>query len=532
MRYIIHTVIMTQIPPEASLNILGKENSVNFRHGNSSSVDNVLSIYEYESIRHLTDDWEHLQQRAMENMALADSFLGDKIHQEAYIAAAMYPLLNESTRIESLKYDSIITLIGDILPREEKGYVVGLCLDDSLIIETEKDLEIKEYPNKPNDWVDIYGPLASFDKIDNLIEETNLESVSIKAVSLLGDLKETAPADNETFEAINQAERLYAPICEIIGLDGLAMELRSRANILRLKHSGNYSLVEEAREILRQHGAPEDDSVSVLQFTEDTLRDIGIDNTGEYAVASSDEHETVVGHGYASLTEADSNRLYFRYVYRKKTAGSLAMKLYRQRKKNPDNLDPPMDLFGVTIIADDRAHIGKIARKISDSINESGDLTFKNSPSRTQSTVIRGGDDGYVDDIFEATGWDRSLTDHQKKPEGLEVTKVTFERNNVYIETQVLTEQERDRARKSPDIAHIIYKLEQQLNRKLKPQERERAGAIIENLHNQRFSMQRNELSASSRRRLFEWSTTNPSYPATMQTYGSEAMARAGLNKP
>ena len=45
-----------------------------------------------------------------------------------------------------------------------------------------------------------------------------------------------------------EAESFYAPLCEVMGFDGLAASLRSQAHIIRLKGQGEHDLIEEIRE--------------------------------------------------------------------------------------------------------------------------------------------------------------------------------------------------------------------------------------------------------------------------------------------
>lgn len=478
---------------------------------NGQSVDtltqNGLTVYQFcSSTETLRDEdssrLEQLRIQAESNIALMKAFLGDKVNDAVYAAATVYPLLREALTNDKITHDAVVGDLVRLAPADKRHYLRGLCLDANDIFDKEQSLHVDGAPETAEGWIDLQSSPLSFDDLDELANNVNLESLAITAIDILNRLNEAAPADEDTYRAIHISEKLYVPLCEIVGLDGLAMELRSRANILRLKHSGNYHFVQEAHQILGEHGFPQ--HMEAFEFAEAMLADIGIENIGEHAVSVTNDHNTIIGHGLAELLSDDEEPTIFRYVFRGKSIGSLAMKLFKQSDKGSAERGAPMDLFGVTLITDNRDPVGRIARTISDKIqdNTPGNLYFKNTPSRSQSTVIYG-DDEYKQAIFASTGWNPDTTDSAvREGSNLEVTKVTFVRGASYIEVQLLTEDERHRSRISSDNAHVIFKYERLSGKKMTPEERYRAGEIIARLHGRRDNMRIAMLSEQSEQKL------------------------------
>ena len=140
-----------------------------------------------------------------------------------------------------------------------------------------------------------------------------------------------------------EAESFYAPLCEVMGFDGLAASLRSQAHIIRLKGQGKRKLVEEIRE----------------QY--ETIRQVGVRNlvntifgTGEVVAKAVVGLRSEASCPNRSIHIGDFSAQNGKKVegkYRLKTVGSWAAKVHEARQN--DKLEyTPMDVLGLTVISD------------------------------------------------------------------------------------------------------------------------------------------------------------------------------------
>ena len=182
--------------------------------------------------------------------------------------------------------------------------------------------------------------------IDDLLRtghNVGLSTIFMESVNTLNKLNNTRYDTSEAYELAYKSEALLAPLCEIIGFDGVAMALRSKVACLQLRNTGRGHFVDLAKQILSELGvlsaaSPEETITAeernqnygtiVYRVLESVIGDI--DNGAGYSVelvlGGESGHDIVIGNGDII---ADLLRL----VFRLKSVGSLARGLVEQAEK-------------------------------------------------------------------------------------------------------------------------------------------------------------------------------------------------------
>ncbi|MCA9327430.1 hypothetical protein KDA14_02785 [Candidatus Saccharibacteria bacterium] len=315
-------------------------------------------------------------------------------------------------------------------------------------------------------------------------QEAELEAVIIKAAEKLDSL--FYPPDNEQslLRNLHDAESFYAPICEIIGQDGLASALRNQASIIRLQKSGHGAFVEKAQEIIASLGEKEE----VLHSVENLLGKLAVgevevdrafrDTTGHGITLGTAEIEIHGGEHGNSAREA-------RAIWRIKSVGSLAMKLlgdnkhlkgksYKEQKQGLQNAVLPADILGITIVAPNQNDLGRIYAKAAVDAYDDEELRLIGTANKSEPYYIKGSE-AFVRNMVGAI----ALEETNKNPDGsvkvtrdainipeeegkMEVAKFTIEYDGKPTEVQFVTTEMRLQTRVGL-AAHILYKLKEQL---------------------------------------------------------------------
>lgn len=332
------------------------------------------------------------------------------------------------------------------------------CNGDDILPEAVKMIS-EHYDGKiPSEVWRRVEPLLEFDPMRRFMKGVNLESLIIKSCELVDNMKyPSSKRESAWLQDVLEAESYYAPMMEVLGLDGLASMLRGEAHILRLEGQGRQDLIDRARKI-----------------NSDIMR-VGIQNIateilgGKSAILQS----AVGGMGGGSdrpvqlgefAVETGDGRL-MSGNYRLKTDGSLANKMNGKYDGKV-----PMDLLGLTVISKDlETSADDFASFIAERLPE-----FEAKPARGKEKAIyvRGGAK-YIEQIkFALTdrGVDHSICQFKEDEaelidirgyEDYRVSKVTFIANKdgveVPTEVQFVTKQERKRARLG-EVSHLIYK--------------------------------------------------------------------------
>ncbi len=333
-------------------------------------------------------------------------------------------------------------------------------------------------------------PIIDCDDMRRLLNNVNLESVIIKACELVDNLRyPSSERESALLQDVLEAESFYAPICEVVGLEGLGSYLMDRAKTIRLQKQGQGELIKKAEarladidraglaNVIRKALGKNKDQLTMVRVVEPDYEDrneLPV-QVGEFLFAADD----------SSLVSGN---------YRLKTVGSCADKYARYEGEDP------MDMVGLMVISDDeeksRRDFGNFCEYIQQRA-KNNELHLKPARGKRAAIYIQGSDH-YVDtmvaslndkdqalessDEFETSHCVESISDNRsymvkKQTEEdvgsngyaiMNVAKATFvlpledsseesKKINIPVEVQFLTKAERRRSRLG-DIAHIAYK--------------------------------------------------------------------------
>lgn len=311
------------------------------------------------------------------------------------------------------------------------------------------------------------------------ISRVNLESILIAASRTLVQLRDAQAKDNERqiLQLIHRTESYYAPVCEVIGYDGLAAVLRSEANIIRLQKAGLGDFVDKANELLGQA----DEKQTVHTKVQKLLGVItGAEFDTDFAFGDSSGHGMTLGIG---LLQREGDMELSRAVWRYKTVGSLAMKMARQntelwnvtpadRMVALEKIVLPADVIGITIISPDANSLASHFSHAAVEASKSTEIEFVTSPSREHSLHVKG-KESFTRLMVGALALN-GVTGERLVREATEVVIATvrspyqvakftckFAADGAPIEVQFLTEEQRLASRVGVG-AHVLHKLRKQ----------------------------------------------------------------------
>lgn len=410
------------------------------------------------------------------NTYIAD-FCNNYLTSQTYDAATLAPLMpttdtSETTVLRALQsyhevsrdcYEDQLVVFGlltdqPIIEGFWNEQVDALYLPDSEVhhaLTTTEPTEITE---------DLWGQMplgARAEDIMRLRTErgVNIESLLIKAAQTLEWLySDDATNDSVTFQKVNQARSLYVPFCEIIGFDGLAMALNSRCLELQLLFTGRGHYVELAQSFIDNMGSPD----AVAARTDRVLS----------AAFGISDHEEVLTHGATHgivIGEGLCTDESLRVVWRRKSLGSLALKLAELDDTEIAEGNFPMDIMGATVIVPDTAKVGSTFREMLERLKHDPRVTLVPSPKREFAVHVRGAQ-YYLNTIRQQLGFEsieemKQYVDVvESDPGGYQVTKLTFayqeygEPFPTLFEIQFNTESDRIQARVGTP-SHALHKL-------------------------------------------------------------------------
>ena len=317
-------------------------------------------------------------------------------------------------------------------------------------------------------------PFVDVEQMAEFLDKTNIEAVIIKACELLDNMRyPSSSRESAKLQDVLEAESFYAPLCEVMGFDGLAASLRSQAHIIRLKGQGEHDLVKEIREqyeTIRQVGVR--NLVNTIFGTEEVVAKAVV---GLRSEASCHNRPVHIGDFLAKNGKKVEGK------YRLKTVGSWAAKVHEARQN--DKLEyTPMDVLGLTVIS---GTVKDQARDFVEFLQRRIDMNpafqLKKANSKSSAIYVQGMVD-YVNAVrwemwqhgFDIGRCEFAIQDDESVKQcgqKYQVSKVTFLMDHpeldkgVPVEVQFVTKAERQRSR-TGEVAHIIYKYIRQLERK------------------------------------------------------------------
>ncbi len=444
---------------------------------------------------------EDLAAHAERTMKLVEEFAGLKLPPEAIHAVLLHDVVDrfhnrdsqkctpERRQAAGLVLADVFTNPGTGMTREQGAYVASLLADFILVEEASGRHRLKVANTIPENIREIITdryegsvpaeawrqiePFVDVEQMAEFLDKTNIEAVIIKACELLDNMcHPSSSRESAKLQDVLEAESFYAPLCEVMGFDGLAASLRSQAHIIRLKGQGKRKLVEEIREqyeTIRQVGVR--NLVNTIFGTEEVVTEAVVGPRSEESCPNRSIH---IGDFLAQNGKEVEGK------YRLKTVGSWAAKVHEARQNGKPEYTP-MDVLGLTVISDtveDQAHDFV---KFLERIDITPALHLKRAASKSSAICVHGTVD-YVTTVrqeMEQRGFDIGRCEFvvqddesvQRRGQKYQVSKVTFLMDHpeldkgVPVEVQFVTKAERQRSR-TGEVAHIIYKYIRQLERK------------------------------------------------------------------
>ncbi len=443
-----------------------------------------------------------LVEHAERTMKLVEEFAGLKLPPEAIHAVLLHDVVDrfhnrdsqkctpERRQAASLALADVFTNPKTGMTREQGAYVASLLAD---LIETEKAsgrhrLQVANtIPENIREIItDRYNgsvpaeawrqiePFVDVEQMAEFLDKTNIEAVIIKACELLDNMRyPSSSRESAKLQDVLEAESFYAPLCEVMGFDGLAASLRSQAHIIRLKGQGEHDLVKEIREqyeTIRQVGVR--NLVNTIFGTEEVKTEAVVGPRSEESCPNRSIH---IGDFLAKNGKKVEGK------YRLKTVGSWAAKVHEARQN--DKLEyTPMDVLGLTVIS---GTVKDQARDFVEFLQRRIDMNpafqLKKANSKSSAIYVQGTVD-YVNAVrwemwqhgFDIGRCEFAIQDDESVKQcgqKYQVSKVTFLMDHpeldkgVPVEVQFVTKAERQRSR-TGEVAHIIYKYIRQLERK------------------------------------------------------------------
>lgn len=316
-------------------------------------------------------------------------------------------------------------------------------------------------------------PFVDVEQMAEFLDKTNIEAVIIKACELLDNMRyPSSSRESAKLQDVLEAESFFAPLCEVMGFDGLAASLRSQAHIIRLKGQGKRKLIEEIREqyeTIRQVGVR--NLVNTIFGTEKVKTEAVVGPRSEESCPNRSIH---IGDFLAKNGKKVEGK------YRLKTVGSWAAKVHEARQNDKPEYTP-MDVLGLTVISDTVADQARdFVAFLQQRIDTTPAFQLKKANSKSSAIYVQG-----TVDYVNAVRWEmwqhgfdigrcefvvQDAESVQQRGQKYQVSKVTFLMdhpeldNGVPVEVQFVTKAERQRSR-TGEVAHIIYKYIRQLER-------------------------------------------------------------------
>ena len=443
-----------------------------------------------------------LMAHAERTMKLVEEFAGLKLPPEAIHAVLLHDVVDrfhnrdsqkctpERRQAAGLALADVFTNPGTGMTREQGSYVASLIADfiaveeasgrhrlqvANAIPESIREIITDRYEGSvpAEAWRQI-EPFVDVEQMAEFLDKTNIEAVIIKACELLDNMcHPSSSRESAKLQDVLEAESFYAPLCEVMGFDGLAASLRSQAHIIRLKGQGKRKLVEEIREqyeTIRQVGVR--NLVNTIFGTEEVKTEAVVGPRSEESCPNRSIH---IGDFLAKNGKKVEGK------YRLKTVGSWAAKVHEARQN--DKLEyTPMDVLGLTVIS---GTVKDQARDFVEFLQWRIDMNpafqLKKANSKSSAIYVQGTVD-YVNAVrwemwqhgFDIGRCEFAIQDDESVKQcgqKYQVSKVTFLMDHpeldkgVPVEVQFVTKAERQRSR-TGEVAHIIYKYIRQLERK------------------------------------------------------------------
>lgn len=317
-------------------------------------------------------------------------------------------------------------------------------------------------------------PAIDGDGLQALSKKVNIESLIIKAAEMLDNVKYPPKQDSQQLRNILEVESVYSPMLEALGYDAMAAEMASTCHIYRLYGQGQGDIVEKAAQTYQEYSR--EDPADIIQQA------LALEEKPEVkwiVNQTSDDIKSGINCRFAEL-EVDFHGMKRRFLFRQKSIGSMAKKLYR--KGDDYNL---LDVFGLQMIVDagdqtlnkmhhyemsneqiDRIH-GVQVEDLTDCFSEFAKVVLTNpkldlcSTNGYRKPIFVQGDEDFIAKVFSGLPSDMvseiGQEEDRRKSVPYRVAKMTTKLDGKPVEVQMITDLDRKLGR-TGETSHIAYK--------------------------------------------------------------------------
>ena len=443
-----------------------------YTRGRTALAENVLSVYAGSEEKR---DFMH----PVHVRDLMKDFLGGDVNPFLFDVALFHDVADRAQDMQLGKNarkalhnftqvlnDSDITffnsVLGDLTVVEEMAekYRSMVARKDTKLGRVMNETSNKNQPVSTKLWLEP-SPMADPADMLELVKEVNLESVLLKSVEMFDNLTRPSTKEIAVLQDVFEAESFYAPLCEILGYDGIAMALRSVSAQIRLQKSGNGQYVDQAQRILEKLGTIDEVKQAVSKLFGYFGNDFDMDNVVD---VGSGQHNIQIGELLhqvgAEGAEGAANDQLLRGVRRIKSVGSLAMKLFKNQGKIPT------DVVALNVIVPDKSDVVRYFPVMVKALDEADDVEFVPGQKRVEPLHIRG-DKSFVQDLVDAIDVDLPIDsmdldsekykDETKFRVAKAMMRMSVDVTMIPIEVMVQTENDRLNSRIG-DASHVAIK--------------------------------------------------------------------------
>lgn len=305
--------------------------------------------------------------------------------------------------------------------------------------------------------------IATAETLYNAVSTINIESMLISGCETLAKLQDSPASDRETLDLVRYSEQLIAPVAEVIGFDTLAMSLNSTTKSIRLTNGGQGYLLHRADALIdryRNANLSNNLSQNVMASVDGIVHDIyGNNDVGlglTMPVDYGEYNQSVYGYANDVKLNIDGEEVNTSWRYRLKSPGSLAWKLYHEGLKGNGIDAMPMDVLGITVIAEDDDDQKKIFKAMVDGAAKASNITPYHSPSKASWIHVRG-TPGYIANMTDGLAQATIDTHIADSANDMHYAKITGFYGQQPFELQCVTRAVRSSMQIGP-LAHVIYK--------------------------------------------------------------------------
>ena len=408
---------------------------------------------------------DNFAEHARRTADIVHVFAGNDLPSKAIDAAYLHDVYDRATGEDTHNMLQASAQLAEYfansdISEKEAEYVMSLINDMTIIEDTatlyrEMDETVHQLRDDDPELWTREAPAIPLDDMFQVSKNVNIESVLIKSCEILDHLHHPAHENLSAAHDIYEAESFYAPLCEVLGYDGLAMELRSHAKQNRLFYQGKGDLVVNVARFCYDMRRLGPQSVLNKFANEEDFSVSNVVNQPRYIDKYSDTSYETVELGEFAL---DMDGQLMTGNWRIKSVGSLAGKLLRSDRSG----EAPMDVMGMTVISEDVDRVAQDFSTMSRHVMKSDALHPQKAPSKQHAFVVQG-DRAYIDRICQELGevFVEQNVDIIENADGYRVSKFTcLSEDSMPIEMQFVTKADR-KAGRVGKWAHIFHKLKE-----------------------------------------------------------------------